>query len=248
MTSYCRERLEFTAHQRPTVGDTKMSVIPNDHLGWLKCDGRFMSKDEFYLLFRVIGYSFTASPGGDTFQLPNAAGRVPGVIGTGTDANLSTFSIALGDSIGEYNHTLTIAEMPSHNHGVAGGGQGPTNNLTNVEGAHSHTINDPGHIHTQTTINDDFNNSGNYSDLQRPSYPNSDTSGTVTWTGTINNATTGISINTNGAHAHTLNPAGGSNAHNNIQPTIGLGNMFIYSGRTFYPLNGFPYTDGTLIL
>lgn len=160
MTSYCRERLEFTAHQRPTVGDTKMSVIPNDHLGWLKCDGRFMSKDEFYLLFRVIGYSFTASPDGDTFQLPNAAGRVPGVIGTGTDANLSTFSIALGDSIGEYNHTLTIAEMPSHNHGVAGG----------------------------------------------------------------------------------------SNAHNNIQPTIGLGNMFIYSGRTFYPLNGFPYTDGTLIL
>lgn len=240
MTSYCRERLEFTAHQRPTVGDTKMSVIPNDHLGWLKCDGRFMSKDEFYLLFRVIGYSFTASPGGDTFQLPNAAGRVPGVIGTGTDANLSTFSIALGDSIGEYNHTLTIAEMPSHNHGVAGGGQGPTNNLTNVEGAHSHTINDPEHTHSYTTHVD---NDRGYTAVTQ-------NNGVLAGSQVLNTAssTTGISINTNGAHAHTLNPAGGSNAHNNIQPTIGLGNMFIYSGRTFYPLNGFPYTDGTLIL
>lgn len=240
MTSYCRERLEFTAHQRPTVGDTKMSVIPNDHLGWLKCDGRFMSKDEFYLLFRVIGYSFTASPGGDTFQLPNAAGRVPGVIGTGTDANLSTFSIALGDSIGEYNHTLTIAEMPSHNHGVAGGGQGPTNNLTNVEGDHSHTINDPGHTHSYVNQQND-QNTDNVANTETAA----DQADLNQVTGS---STTGISINTNGAHAHTLNPAGGSNAHNNIQPTIGLGNMFIYSGRTFYPLNGFPYTDGTLIL
>jgi hypothetical protein len=46
----------------------------------------------------------------------------------------------------------------------------------------------------------------------------------------------------NGVHAHTLNPAGLDQYHNNIQPTIGMGNMFIYSGL---PQHGsYPYTTG----
>ncbi len=183
-------------------------------MGWLKCDGSSKSKNDFYLLWRVIGYSFGGS--GDSFNLPDARGTVPGVVGTGTDANLSSFTYALGQQVGEYNHRLTIAEMPTHNHDVT----------------------DPGHAHTQTTINDDFNNSGSYSNFAIPSYPDSDGGGTKTWTSTINANTTGI----------TIQNTGGSNAHNNIQPTLPIGNMFIYCGRPTYPFAGFPYTEGTQIL
>lgn len=128
MTSYCRTPLTFSAHQKATVGDSKFSAVTNDHMGWLLCDGRTLSVSQFQFLFDVIGYSFGGS--GTQFQLPNAAGKVPGAIGVGRDQNLSTFSTILGTSTGEYMHKLTIAEMPSHNHGTAGGGQIATNNST----------------------------------------------------------------------------------------------------------------------
>ena len=35
-------------------------------------------------------------------------------------------------------------------------------------------------------------------------------------------------------HAHFIYPQGGSNAHNNMQPTIFMGNMFIFSGKATY--------------
>jgi len=213
MSSYCRSFLTFGAHQKPTVGDTKTSVISNDHMGWLLCDGRTVAISDFEFLFNVIGYSYGGS--GDNFRLPNAAGRVPGIVGTGTDANSSTFTIALGSTIGEYQHTLTVAEMPTHNHGVT----------------------DPGHRHSLTTVNDDYNNSSVYPNNSRISAPQYD-SGTVTlWTSSVSSTTTGISINN----------TGGSNQHNNIQPMIGMGNMFVYCGRPTYPLVGYPYTEGTLI-
>ena len=201
-----------------------MSVISNDHMGWMLCDGRTLLVDEWYLLWRVIGYNFGSNAGNsNTFKLPNAAGRVPGVIGEGADANASTFRVLIGASIGEYEHTLSISEMPTH----------------------THTVNDPGHAHTQTTINDDFNNTGNYSgNYAKPSYPQSDSGGTITWTSTINSNVTGI----------TLNTTGGSNSHNNVQPMIGLGNMFIFGGKYFYPsdasvpFNGFPYLSNSAIL
>jgi microcystin-dependent protein len=216
MSSAYRNFLTFGAHQKPTVGDTKTSVISNDHMGWLKCDGRLVAVADFEFLFNVVGYSFGGS--GDSFRLPNPAGRVPGIVGTGTDSNLtnSTLTLALGSTIGEYQHTLTVAEMPTHSHGVT----------------------DPQHQHTGTTDNGGFAASGV----------------------NVNNLTTQIDVADNGGPGHThtfttnlnstgitLLNTGSSNPHNNIQPTIGMGNMFIYCGRPTYPLVGYPYTEGTLI-
>lgn len=224
MTSYYRTPLTYTAHQRSIVGDTKMSVISNDHLGWMLCDGRTLNVTDFYLLWRVIGYSFGSNGTSNTFNLPNAAGRVPGVVGTGADANSSTFTLSLGATVGEYSHTLTIDEMPTH----------------------THTITDPGHTHNAQSVNDDYNGSGgsNYPNQNLPSYAPYDSAGLKTWVSTITSNVTGI----------TVNATGGSNAHNNLQPTIGLGNMFIFSGKYMYPSDasvpfaGYPYLSNSQIL
>lgn len=250
MTSIFRAPYTLNAHQRPTVGDSKFSVINNDHMGWLKCDGRTLPVTDFYALWRVIGYSFGG--GGDSFQLPNAAGTVPGVVGTGRDSNTnaSTMTFTLGQQVGEYNHTLTIDQMPTHNHGVEEAEQ-PNNNQTSASltgvtvNTNTTGVYDSGHAHSYVRPNTDDNT--------YTAEPGN------TPTGGGYNATTGSnSANivdpqhnhgiTDPTHYHTINAAGGSNYHNNVQPTLPIGNMFMYCGISYYPSNGFPYTAGTNIL
>lgn len=144
MTSTLKRYASFTAHEKPTVGDSKISYIGSDHLGWMLCDGRSLTVADYYLLWSVIGYSFGGS--GTTFNLPAAAGRVPGVSGTGAGL---TPRVA-GDMVGTETHALTIAEMPAHMHGsvdVTGGTNG--DGLTTINGTDI-TI-DPVGNHTHTT-------------------------------------------------------------------------------------------------
>ena len=102
------------------VGDIKMSVHNSDFYGWLKCDGRSVSRTTYALLFAVIGTSF-GSADGDSFNLPDCRGRVLGTIGQGSGLTNRT----LGTSTGEETHTLTTGEMPAHTHtSNANGGQG----------------------------------------------------------------------------------------------------------------------------
>jgi len=196
----------LSAHQRPTVGDTKTSVVGYDHLGWMKCDGRELTVAEYYSLFRVIGYSFGGSD--ISFNLPDAAGRVAGMVGTGP----ASTSWALGDVSGAYTHTLTIPQMPIHTH----------TGTTDVSGTHDHggATNAGGNQTESETvmIGGGANVSG---------------SGTHTHT-----------IDPDGAHTHTFttNSTGGSLPHNNMQPTIFMGNMFIYAGKPEY--GAWPFQAG----
>ena len=113
MTSVLSYNAAFTAHTKPTTGDIKSSFVSVDHLGWLNCNGRYLSTVTYNLLFQVIGYTYGRS--GNDFRLPNMGGRVIGSEGTIVEPS-GTYVFPSGTVTGEVQHQLLLAEMPRHNH------------------------------------------------------------------------------------------------------------------------------------
>jgi microcystin-dependent protein len=217
------------------IGDLKHSIYNSDHSNWMKCDGRSLLRSMYPVLFSIIGTSFGSSSS-TAFNIPNSAGRVLASIG---QAEIGSSNWSNGNTAGSETHIMDLTQMPSHNHDgttVMAGSHNHTGTIEN-SGTHTHTINDPGHTHTQTTINDDFNNSG----APGPSFAQ-DSAGSLTWNN-INSATTGVSINSAGDHTHgisissdglhshnfTTGSVGGGSAFNIMQPTLFIGNIFIFA-------------------
>lgn len=94
----------------PYGGST--SQVPQN---WLPCDGREVSRLEYAKLFSVIGTRFGVGDGSTTFNLPDLQGKVP----VGQDVNDTAFDV-LGETGGEKTHTLTVSEMPAHDHNIEG--------------------------------------------------------------------------------------------------------------------------------
>jgi microcystin-dependent protein/predicted acyltransferase (DUF342 family) len=193
----------------PEVGDLKMAVRSTERNGWLLCNGQAVNRTTYAALYAEIGTTFGSGDGVNTFNLPNAAGRILGNVGGGH---------SVGTAVGSDTQALVASNVPSHTH----------SGTTVAEGNHSHGVNDPGHAHTQTTINDDFNSSG----ASPPGFA-ADSAGSRTWSN-INSSTTGITIQTNGVHSHSFTTDGGAGltgaSFSIMQPTLFVGYTFIFSG------------------
>jgi microcystin-dependent protein len=75
---------------------------------WALCNGQFLPINQNQALFSLLGTMYGGN-GVTTFALPNLQGRVPVHVGNG---------FTQGESGGEPAHTLTVSEMPAHNHFV----------------------------------------------------------------------------------------------------------------------------------
>lgn len=110
-----------TASNGYQAGDIKMTGATT-YAGWLLCDGTAVSRTTYADLFAAIGTAFGVGDGSTTFNVPDARGRAP--IGVGTGSGLT--ARAMGVKVGEETHVLTTAELAAHTHSVAfvGGGGG----------------------------------------------------------------------------------------------------------------------------
>lgn len=142
---------KYGNNQEP-VGHTHVGMVvpyagtatrPNG--GWLMCDGTAYNQADYPYLFEVIGNTYdnhcgAASPPAGQFRVPNYKGRTL----VGQDPSDSTFN-SLTDYGGAKTHTLTVAEMPSHNH--------DQEKHTHVQDPHDHdgratrTFTSSGHTH-----------------------------------------------------------------------------------------------------
>lgn len=93
------------------VGATMLwaGVVEPD--GWIICDGRELNRTTYADLFDAIGTLWGDGNGTTTFNIPDLTYRIP--MGASSSPALD-----VGQLAGEAEHTLTAAEMPTHNHTI----------------------------------------------------------------------------------------------------------------------------------
>lgn len=119
----------------PTLAEVRMFAGTFAPRGWHFCDGTLLSIAENDALFALIGTTY----GGDgitTFALPDLRGR--SAVGTGNGPGLP--SILEGERAGVGSATMTVQNMPAHNHLMMASSL--PGNSPNPEGFFFATLND----------------------------------------------------------------------------------------------------------
>ena len=81
--------------------------------GWAFCDGQILPISQNTALFSLLGITY-GGDGKSTFALPNMQGRL--LVHAGQSPGTSVYY--QGESAGETTHTLSVTELPNHNHTV----------------------------------------------------------------------------------------------------------------------------------
>lgn len=113
---------------QPYVGEIRMFGGTFAPAGWMFCDGQLLPISENETLFNLIGTTY-GGDGESTFALPNLQSRVPIHQGSGPDGN----NYVLAETGGVEEVTLTMNQIPTHNHAFLGSSTAAT--LTSPSGS-----------------------------------------------------------------------------------------------------------------
>lgn len=97
----------------PFIGEIMMVGYTFCPRGWADADGQLLQISQFTALFSLYGTQF-GGDGRTTFGLPDMRGRV--AMGQGSGPGLSTRKV--GQKFGSETNTISISNMPAHNHSV----------------------------------------------------------------------------------------------------------------------------------
>ena len=171
---------------------------------YLLCDGQAVSRTTYADLFTVVSTTFGVGDGSTTFNVPDLRGRIPMGLDNlgGTPANRVTDANAdsLGGALGSQDHTLTEAELPSHDHSLA---------------SHTHSVNPPS---TSVTFDQNIRNTSGYNTdagTQAAAYS--------TFAGTNLTASVNIASFTSGSASGGTGNTGSGDAHSIVQPSMAIG-------------------------
>ncbi|PIB92132.1 phage tail protein [Caulobacter sp. FWC2] len=96
------------------LGEIRMFGGTFAPLDWLICNGALLPISNYDALYVLLGTQW-GGDGVNTFGIPDLRTRLP--VGQGQSPGLSSY--VLGQKAGTNNVTLTMQNMPPHNHGFA---------------------------------------------------------------------------------------------------------------------------------
>lgn len=108
---------------QPYVGEIRMFAGNFAPAGWMFCEGQLLPISENETLFQLIGTTY-GGDGQSTFALPDLRGRLPIHQGNG---------FILAETGGAEEITLTINQIPAHNHPMIASGD-PADQITGNNG------------------------------------------------------------------------------------------------------------------
>ena len=91
----------------PFLGEVRIFSFAMAPRGWAQCNGQFLPINQNQALFALLGTAYGGN-GQTTFALPDLRGRAPVHVGDSVGGT--------GTKSGEEAHTVTIQELPAHNH------------------------------------------------------------------------------------------------------------------------------------
>lgn len=100
----------------PIIGQVTLFGTDWCPRGWAKANGALLPISQNAALFSLIGTTYGGN-GQTNFALPDLQGRAP--------VSYST-SLPIGAAVGSSTVTLTVGQMPAHNHLVAASSQSPS--------------------------------------------------------------------------------------------------------------------------